>query len=263
MPRPTPWRFLNGSLRRSRSAHQLGHVHLVEGGQHGRGALRLDEVAGDRQAALRHAHAFFGCGCRARAAGAAAATGAAACDGLARRGERRRERARGAAASPRPRRRAACTRPASPLPCDACCHVDLHRRCRRPCGRRRRAPSAILRAVGGRATAGVLASGGAAWRGGCAAPARRPRGLPPARRRRRGAGLDRRASTSPTFTSSPSWCTICASTPACSALTSRSIFSVSSSTRGSPAATASPSLLQPARDARFDDRLAELGNDDA
>jgi len=49
-------------------------------------------------------------------------------------------------------------------------------------------------------------------------------------------------STSPTFTSVPSWRSIRASTPACGAATSRSILSVSSSTRGSPMATISPAL---------------------
>ncbi len=51
------------------------------------------------------------------------------------------------------------------------------------------------------------------------------------------------ASTSPTLTSSPSRCLIAASTPSRSALTSRSIFSVSSSTSGSPTATGSPSFF--------------------
>ncbi len=39
--------------------HDGRHVHLVEGGEHRRGALRLDEPPGDRRAALRHAHALF------------------------------------------------------------------------------------------------------------------------------------------------------------------------------------------------------------
>ena len=72
----------------------------------------------------------------------------------------------------------------------------------------------------------------------------------------------RRRATSPTLTSSPSWRAIFASTPACSAPTSRSIFSVSSSTTGSPAATASPSCLSHRAMRRFDDRFAELGHDD-
>ena len=50
-------------------------------------------------------------------------------------------------------------------------------------------------------------------------------------------------STSPTLTSSPSLRSMRARTPADSALTSRSILSVSSSTSGSPAATASPSFF--------------------
>ena len=49
-------------------------------------------------------------------------------------------------------------------------------------------------------------------------------------------------STSPTLTSSPSLRSIRLNTPACGAPTSRSILSVSSSTRGSPAETTSPSL---------------------
>ena len=40
--------------------HHRGHVDLVEGREHRRGALRLDEPPGDRGAALRHAHALFG-----------------------------------------------------------------------------------------------------------------------------------------------------------------------------------------------------------
>jgi hypothetical protein len=40
--------------------HQLGHVHLVEGGEHGRGVLCGDEIARDGQAALRHALARLG-----------------------------------------------------------------------------------------------------------------------------------------------------------------------------------------------------------
>jgi hypothetical protein len=48
---------------------------------------------------------------------------------------------------------------------------------------------------------------------------------------------------SPIFTSSPSRWAMRSSTPALGAGTSTSILSVSSSTRGSPAATASPSFL--------------------
>ncbi len=40
--------------------HHGGHVDLVEGRQHRRGALRLDEPPGDRRAPLRHPHALFG-----------------------------------------------------------------------------------------------------------------------------------------------------------------------------------------------------------
>jgi len=51
------------------------------------------------------------------------------------------------------------------------------------------------------------------------------------------------ASSSPTLTSSPSCRLMLASTPPCSAPTSRSIFSVSSSTTGSPTSTRSPSFF--------------------
>ena len=40
--------------------HHGGHVHLVEGGEHRRRALGLDEPPGNRGAALRHPHPFLG-----------------------------------------------------------------------------------------------------------------------------------------------------------------------------------------------------------
>src|SRR4051794_9180794 len=40
--------------------HDAGHVHLVEGGEHGRGALHFNEAPRDRGAPLRHAHALLG-----------------------------------------------------------------------------------------------------------------------------------------------------------------------------------------------------------
>ena len=39
--------------------HDRRHVHLVEGGEHCRGALRFDQPPGDRGAALGHADALF------------------------------------------------------------------------------------------------------------------------------------------------------------------------------------------------------------
>ena len=93
--------------------HHRRHVDLVEGRQHRRGALRLDQPLGDRGAALRHADALFG----------AIAFGTAAIFGD-RHGRQRQGAPCGACrgAAPARRRRAACstsrriTRPASPLP---------------------------------------------------------------------------------------------------------------------------------------------------
>ena len=95
-------RFLNASLRRSRSAISARHVHLVEGGEHGRRALRLDEVARDRQAPLRHAHALSarvpgvrgGAGGERRRRGGAWPRAAGSRRGRWRRGAARRRRRR-------------------------------------------------------------------------------------------------------------------------------------------------------------------------
>ena len=236
--------------------HQLGHVDLVEGGEHGRRALRLDEVARDRQAALRHAHALS-----ARVPGARGGAGgrpARPASAPWRAARRRRSGRRGAGAAAGgagawiwPATSFLVTRPASPLPATP--------------ARSTSCASAILRAVG----VARLAVLGVARR----RPrlARLPAGAGVGgrrRRRRRGSARPwRRRSTTREHLADLHVlaflaCLIFASTPACSAPTSRSIFSVSSSTSGSPAATASPSLLQPARDARFDDRFTELGDDD-
>ena len=117
------------------------------------------------------------------------------------------------------------TRPASPLP--------------RTCARSTSFASAAFLAVGvargvscSLLIAGCFAAAAAAGVGGAAGGAG-------ALRLRR---FVEHPSTSPTFTSSPSLRSMRLSTPACGALTSRSILSVSSSTSGSPAATASPSL---------------------
>ena len=76
--------------------------------------------------------------------------------------------------------------------------------------------------------------------GRCLVLARVPASCPPEPRR---TPASMTPSTSPTLTSSPSLRSMRARTPADSALTSRSILSVSSSTSGSPAATASPSFF--------------------
>ena len=143
------------------------------------------------------------------------------------------------------------TRPASPLP--------------RTLARSTSCSSAALRAVGvargvfagAAAGAGSRRAFGRGWRPPSAA-ARRPA---PRRRRPRPASSIT-PSTSPTFTSSPSCRAIRLSTPACGALTSRSILSVSSSTSGSPAATDVAFLAQPLGDAGVDNRLADFGHDD-
>jgi hypothetical protein len=64
--------------------HHRGHVDLVEGAEHGGGALRFDEAFGDRRPPLRHAHALF----------AAIALGTAAIFGDGRHGLRFRGRGR-------------------------------------------------------------------------------------------------------------------------------------------------------------------------
>ena len=57
--------------------HDLGHVHLVEGGEHGGGVLRLaPEAAGDGLAQARHLHLLLARGPVAARRGAA--TGATA-----------------------------------------------------------------------------------------------------------------------------------------------------------------------------------------
>ena len=116
------------------------------------------------------------------------------------------------------------TRPASPLP--------------RTADRSTACSSAALRAVG--VARGALP--GVRCRGG--APAAGAAGCGRSRRLRRAAPAAASSitpSSSPTLTSSPSLRAIRPRTPACGALTSRSILSVSSSTSGSPAATTSPS----------------------
>ena len=100
--------------------HHRRHVHLVEGGEHGGGVLRLDQAARDRLAALGHAHARL----------AAAAGGHAPpalrrgrpAPGCARRGRWRHGRRCAARPARQARPMAAwtscfITRPALPEPC--------------------------------------------------------------------------------------------------------------------------------------------------
>ncbi len=47
--------------------HYLAHIHLVEGGQHGRGVLRLLQTLGDALAQPRHLHPLLALSARARA----------------------------------------------------------------------------------------------------------------------------------------------------------------------------------------------------
>ncbi len=104
--------------------------------------------------------------------------------------------------------------------------------------------SAILRAVGVArdVEAGWAGdAGGADWVGGAGCDAFEP--LPDGVTAGAGADSSTTASSSPIFTSSPSLCLMLAMTPPRSALTSRSIFSVSSSTTGSPTSTRSPSFF--------------------
>ncbi len=231
---------LEGLLVTLAQRHHGGHVHLVEGGEHRGGALRLDQPPGDRGAALRHAHAFLG----------AVALRMPAILGDRRHGLRLRRRRR----------------------CCRCC-----RRCR--AGGRRLlditphhaaavAASAHAGEIDGVGLGGLLRRRGRARRARVVVLLRRL-GRPGSggwcfRRRRGAADADssRIPRTSPTFTSSPSWRSMRLSTPACGALTSTSILSVSSSTSGSPAATASPSLRSHLRDARVHDGLTDFGHED-
>ena len=206
--------------------HHRGHVHLVEGGEHRRGALRLDEPPGDRGAALRHAHALFGAIAvwtrgdpRRRAAPASPSAAAAAGAG-------------GAALAPVGRGGLLDVAPHDAAGVAAAAHAA---RDRRRFLRRLAAPSASRAAlrvapVGG--PVGLLRSPAAAARPpaiGVAAPCADSSRIRQAPRR-------------PSRPRRP--CDRCgSSTPACGALTSRSILSVSSSTSGSPAATASPSFF--------------------
>ena len=221
---------VNASLRRSRSSITARHVHLVEGGEHGGGVLRLDQSAGDRGAALGHALARLRLRSPARARRRAAVPGA-------------RGRRVAAPASVR-----AGVTPLVPVRrCRAARrhHVLRHARPDRwhaTLELRRRASSATLlrRRRGPRVGGGSLACRGAgsrrlrrAWR--------RVRRACGGRRVAGAAAVDRarRALRRPSRPRLPA-CSIDASTPARSALTSRSIFSVSSSTSGSPALTLSP-----------------------
>ena len=236
MPRPTPCFFLNASLRRSRSAITARHVDLVERREHGGGALRLDEPARDRGAPLGHAHALFACG-RRGAPGRGGVRRRSWAAAVARRHGRRRRRG-GAASHELAHVLLGHARAASPAPprgCTACSRATFF---------------AVGVAFGAAAAAGAgaprrLARAAAAGRR--RRPLRRRRAppalRPPSRRRLRG-------------------CLMLVSTPARSALTSRSIFSVSSSTSASPSVDLVALLLQPARDARLDDRLAQFRHHD-
>ena len=66
MPRPTPYCFLNASLRRSRSAMTAVMSTSLNVVSIAAVLLRLDQTPGDRLAPLGHAHALFGAvaGCR-------------------------------------------------------------------------------------------------------------------------------------------------------------------------------------------------------
>ena len=66
-PSRAPCFFSKSSFSRSRKRHDRRHVHLVEGGEHGRGVLRFLEAIGDGAAQPRHAHPLLAVGARARA----------------------------------------------------------------------------------------------------------------------------------------------------------------------------------------------------
>ena len=210
--------------------HHRGHVDFVEGAEHRRGALRLDQPLGDGRAPLRHAHALFGAVAggtrrrlgdrtgrpRLRRLGGGPGLGL----GRLRAGGRLPVPATAPADSAARSTSRFITRPASPLPCT--CEMSTS------------FCSAAFFAVGVARGLGALRF------------VRRRLRRRSARRRSRSAGAvdapdaadsSITPSTSPTLTSSPSLRSIRLSTPACGAPTSRSILSVSSSTSGSPADT--------------------------
>ena len=119
--------LLEGFLARLAQVHHRGHVDLVEGRQHRRRLLRLDQPGGDGLAAAGHAHpllAPIGCPRRRRTGAGAGATGLGA-GAAARRSDRRGGVAAGAvggvvscrAATARTSSRV--TRPPGPVPATA------------------------------------------------------------------------------------------------------------------------------------------------
>ena len=198
MPRPTPCRSLNACLWRSRSAITARHVDFVEGREHRRGALRLDEPLGDRRAPLRHADALFGAVAGGR--GGASATGAAgrafggSAAGLASALARRRGRLR----CRRRRRPPAALLDVAPHHAAGVAAALHLARCRRRSARRPCVAVGVARGLGApRPRAAASRSPRAARLRRLPAAARRRR-----RRRRHSSSIT--PSTSPTFTSSPS-----------------------------------------------------------
>ncbi len=217
IPRPTPCVFLNCSLRRSRSAMRALmsiSLNVVSIAAVCCAVTRLRAMVrrrfdirsrtSTRSPLVAIGRAVIGAGgaAAAEAAGGPAVAGA------------------GWACARKLWTSCFTTRPASPLGLTLarstlCCSATF-----RAVGVARSLAASVSACAGGAAAegAGVVAEGGAAA---TVSPD----------------DASRMARTSPTFTSSPSCLRICASTPAFSALTSRSTFSVSRSTSASPAAT--------------------------
>ena len=203
--------------------HDGGHVDLVEGREHRRGVLRLDQPPRDRRAALRHA---------LRVPRGARRCGAAARPAWRRRGGALgvpvRRRAAGAIASWHVllRHAAGVAEPGSAVGAStswSCAGVARRGRGARRRRRRRWSAAARLQAAGaagGGALPAPSAAGGA------------PRAVVEHARAARRSSRPRLPVR-----------LMLARTPPRSALTSRSIFSVSSSTSGSPTATRSPSFF--------------------
>ena len=247
-------RLLEGFLPARAQRLHGRHVHLVEGGEHGRGVLRLDQALGDRRAALGHADAFFGTvpALRARRCRRPRVRRGAA--GLA---------AGATAAAPRLRRRCRCRSRCLTACCPLRGYMLLHVLPRDAAAVAAAGDLREIHAV----FLGDLSGSRRRTRGGRRSAALRPQARQVRRLRRRcaqarwhlapdprtlrtrrtlrtaAAPVSITPSTSPTFTSSPSWRAIFESTPADLGADLEIDLVGLELDQQSPAATASPSCF--------------------
>ena len=242
-PSFTPCSFLKLVLVRLAQLHDGGHVHFVEGGQHGGGVLGLLEPPRDGLAQARHLHALLALGGRARRMRrGGGAVSAPALIWLA---------TASSAASTSP----LVTRPSLPVAgdlggVDAGLGDDAIDR--RPVGlrsrRRRRGGFGRLGALQGRAWRRLRARARASAAGAAAAPRRRPRS----------SRSPRRAATVPP---SATAIAVIARRPA-GAGTSTVTLSVSSSASDLVHRDGVADLLEPFGDGRLGDAFAHIGDGD-